>query len=78
MKKTRRLLSLLAIVLFIGIIPFEARAITFDEVNNSAYYFTQWKDYDGSCNLVSNVNMLRRYAIIRGDTNWQTITREKF
>ena len=74
----RSLIILLVVIMFLGLVPLEARAISFDEINNSAYYFTQWKNWDGSCNLVSNVNMLRRYAIIRGDTNWQTITREKF
>ncbi|MBU5477004.1 hypothetical protein KQI72_09800 [Eubacterium sp. MSJ-21] len=44
----------------------------FDEINQESVFLKQAES--GTCTLVANVNMLRRNALIHGDTAWQDIT----
>lgn len=46
----------------------------FDEINEDNVFLKQTQS--GTCTLVANVNMLRRNALIHGDTSWQDITVE--
>ena len=48
-------------------------AATFDDINQSSVFLKQAAGSD-TCTLVSAAMMLRRTAILRGDSNWEAIT----
>ncbi|MGN0469774.1 MAG: SH3 domain-containing protein [Acutalibacteraceae bacterium] len=50
----------------------EAEAATFSDVNASSVFVKQQKS--DTCTLASNVMLLRRTALMRGDSDWSSIT----
>ena len=62
-------------VLSVWILPFcavEADAATFSDINASSVFVKQ--QYHDTCTLASAVMLLRRTAMLRGDTDWKNIT----
>ncbi len=45
-------------------------------INDAGVFLSQYSNGGGGgyCTLASNVNMLRRYALLRGDSDWSSIT----
>ena len=52
------------------------QAATFEDINQSSVFIKQLdpSSYSGTCTLASNVMMLRRYSMMRGDSDWSNIT----
>lgn len=69
---------LLAGVLLIGSGVFSAQpveAATVYDINAEDVFLKQ-QSVDGHCTLLSSAMMLRRYALLRGDADWSSITEE--
>lgn len=66
---------LLSLVLAIGLYPSTAYATTFSDINSSNVWLKQSiTGNNGTCTLASTAMMLRRAAMMNGDTNWKSIT----
>ena len=66
----KRLLSFfLSVVMVVMLLPVTAEAVSVDD---SSVFLCQ--EYDNSCTLAAVTVMLRRCAILRGDSNWSSIT----
>ncbi len=50
----------------------EAKAVTFTDINDPSVFLKQ-QEYD-TCTLCANVMMLRRTSMMRGDSDWDSIT----
>ncbi len=55
-----------------AVVSTQAEAATFSEINASEVFLKQ-QEYD-TCTLCANVMMLRRTAMLRGDSDWASIT----
>ena len=62
----------LALTMMIGVMPMSASAVTFSELNDTDVFLKQ--NGKTTCTLCSATMMLRRYSMLRGDSNWNTIT----
>ncbi|MBR1810690.1 MAG: hypothetical protein IJ766_03430 [Clostridia bacterium] len=75
-KGIKKLLALLfvAVILVVQVwpSPFIVNAATFDEINDSNVFLKQKTSY--TCTLASAAMMMRRYALLRGDSDWASIT----
>ena len=73
----KRFLSLvLSLVIVIGIItsvPVTAVAATFSDINQNSVFIKQLPN-TSTCTLCAATNMMRRVSMLRGDSNWATIT----
>lgn len=66
----KRVLSLfLSVLMVVTMLPVTAHAVSVDD---SSVFLAQ--EYDYSCTLAAATVMLRRCAILRGDSNWAAIT----
>lgn len=65
-------LSLVMLVSITAGIDFSACATTFNELNSSDVFLKQ--ETSTTCTLCSATMMLRRYSMLRGDSNWKSIT----
>ncbi len=76
MKILKKVLSLvLVVVMLIGIIPMNiinSNAITFEELNASKVFLKQ--EGKTTCTLCAATMMMRRYSMLRGDSDWYSIT----
>lgn len=76
MKKTSKILSIfLSLLMIISIIPMssiEAEAATFEDINQSSVFVKQ--QTSNTCTLAAAVMMVRRAAILTGNSNWSSIT----
>ena len=82
--KIKRIISVvLAFVMFfnfhnwrgIEMRSIDVHAATFDDINQSSVFLKQAEN--DTCTLAAATMMLRRTAILRGDTNWKEITESK-
>ena len=78
MKRHSRVLSLLlcaalmAPALSMTAYPSKADAVSFNELNSRSVFLSQ-QEYD-TCTLCANAMLLRRAAMLRGDSDWSSIT----
>ena len=72
MKRTKQLLSvMMAVIMLLCAVPV-VQAATFDDINDSSVFLKQ--QGSSTCTLVSAAMMMRRYAMLRGDADWSSIT----
>ena len=75
-KRTRIITAVItALVIVFSSLPFigtSASAATFSQINAPEVFVKQ--QTSETCTLASNVMMLRRYALLRGDSDWRSIT----
>ena len=57
---------------FSPVVSLDADAASFSDVNNAAVFVKQQTSV--TCTLASNVMMLRRAAMMRGDSDWSSVT----
>lgn len=69
--KKRVLSLLLALTLVLTLLPLQALAVT---INDDDVFLKQ--DASGECTLISATMMLRRRAIVDGNADWKSITRD--
>ena len=75
MRIRKKVLSVfLSLVLAIGLCPATAFASTFNEVNSASVWLKQKTNY--TCTLSSAAMMLRRAAMMNGDSGWSSITED--
>ncbi len=79
MIKLRKILSFLISVLALAPVcalntAGSADAVDINTLNSSSVFVKQQQSY--TCTLASNVMMLRRAALLRGDSDWQSITED--
>ncbi len=75
----RKLIATAAVVMtalctaaFVPSVSIEAEAASFSDINASSVFLKQQES--DTCTLCANVMMLRRTAMMRGDSDWNTIT----
>lgn len=77
-KNTKRIISLglsfiLALVLTIGVIPSEkVYAASFSDINQGTMFFKQ--NTSSTCTLASAAMLVRRAALLNGNSNWTEVT----
>ena len=62
----------LLLVLILAVSGREAQAATYEDLNADEVFINQ--SAGGRCTLASAVMMMRRYALLRGDSDWSSIT----
>lgn len=75
MKKEKTLILAIFILIYTLTADFSAikvRAATFNDINNSGVFLKQ--EGSSTCTLCAAAMMLRRTAMLRGDSNWSSIT----
>ncbi|MBR3289308.1 MAG: hypothetical protein IKI63_00865, partial [Clostridia bacterium] len=80
MKKQSKIRKLLALVLtltmtvmmFLSLFSLAASAATFEDINKSEVFVKQQTDY--TCTLAAAVMLVRRAAMMSGNSNWRAIT----
>lgn len=76
MKKWKRIfVSMLSLVLLFTNIPFMSYAATWDEINSNEVFLKQ--EGSTTCTLCAATMMLRRAALLSGDSGWQNITESR-
>lgn len=81
MKKAKKILSLmLVLIMCFSVVPLtelnikaSAATITFDQLNADKVFLKQPKG-SVTCTLYAAAMMMRRYSMLRGDSNWSKIT----
>ncbi|MBE6755489.1 MAG: hypothetical protein E7555_03400 [Ruminococcaceae bacterium] len=77
---SKKILSiLLTVIILVCIAPINVISVfaaTFDQINADSVFLKQQPN-TVTCTLVATANMMRRYSMLRGDSNWSSITESK-
>ena len=65
-------ICILSMVLLVMSIRFDVSAAAFDDVNSDSMFFKQSTSY--TCTLASAAMMVRRAALLNGNSNWSSVT----
>ncbi len=85
MKLIKKLMMATIFLIFIAVLEisglstcftYQAKAVTFDEINNPEIFLKQING-DKQCTLVTATMLVRRAAMMSGNTNWADITVDK-